>query len=164
MIADPNQSMMPCIFCEKECEVNQYPHNKNADIEKTGYDRAIVVHTYGNYGSQIVDGGLLSFVICDECFVKHSSKMLARDEKRINGTLTQIQVNARDYFIDWFNQILKHADEKNSYVKKIAPYFFNNAQLLNLNCEKYLTHHLKIIRQYARKQLNLPNGDENALL
>ena len=158
--ADPNSRSLPCVFCEKDCMLNEGMGKSNQDIEKQGYNKSVVIHTQGNYGSQIIDlGGILSFIICDECIIKHSPKMLYRETIR--------QENASEYFLNWFNSLTNDTTLSSnscgwpwSYIKDVAPYFLENEEL-ELNLEKYLTAANKFVRDFIKKKLQQKDNTLN---
>lgn len=88
--ADPDAKVMPCLLCGDYREAAT-PIESNHEIEHVGYDRAIACHTRGNWGSRVHDDcGVLSFIICDECAIKHAEKMLFRSYYDENGKLIQL--------------------------------------------------------------------------
>lgn len=117
---------IPCLLCEK-------PISKCYDEERgwvygdtyiamNNPLRAVAISTDGNYGSQVLDGDVLYFVICDACIVKHSHKMFHTPESRNRQEI----VNGRDYFEGWFKMLKEaphHQDSNDPYMLDIRPYF-----------------------------------------
>ncbi len=128
MKADPNSNVMPCLLCSKECEINEF-QDSNQAIEVSGYDKTVACHTHGNWGSQVHDEfGLLSFVICDRCIIKHSEKMLFRSyydatgNKTCDGEPSGYQVNAREMY-EKNHEAHMAKGPSECYVRDVAPYF-----------------------------------------
>ncbi len=119
MKADPDSKLMPCLMCGKECSINEFC-DSNQEIEKSGYDRTVACHTHGNWGSQVHDDfGVLSFVICDRCIIKHSERMLFRSYDGDGN-----QINARDMYKKNHEAHMKtNPPDSDAYVRDVAPYF-----------------------------------------
>lgn len=140
---------MPCVFCEKDCKINDLrgaPTNQK--IEQSGYDRAVVIHTVGNYGSQVLDGDTLSFVICDACVVKHSPKMLYKD----NYSKEKEQKNAVESYIKWYKSLLQYSTS-DSYLKDVLPYFKPLIEMGLVEPEKFLTCSHNLIRDFVKEKM-----------
>ena len=128
---------IPCLMCEKDVPMG-HPNTTLADIKKSNFDQGVECRTYGNYGSQVWDmSGIIYFVICDGCLVKHSSKMLVeeRDDSRsaeefaavLEGKNPEPQYkpirNARDHYDEWFKWLDEKYQDGDSYYDDVSPYF-----------------------------------------
>lgn len=140
---------LPCLLCEKSVELETIPGEEPtaAAIVQSNFDRgAHSKHgwTYGNYGCQVIDmSGVLHFVICDGCIIRHSGKMLyvpSLPVKDVEGRYVweatpgggghvkhedgPIEV-ARDHYEKWFEWLKKKyaSEPDDEYMKDVAPHF-----------------------------------------
>lgn len=135
--AEVDGKEIPCLMCEKDVSIGN-PDSTLADIEKSNFDYGVECRTYGNYGSQVWDmSGVIYFVICDGCLIKHSDKMLLK--KRLPQTAEEMSSimqgggnpkprydpvrNARDHYDEWFKWIDEKYDDGDSYYDDVSPYF-----------------------------------------
>lgn len=116
----------PCLLCEKDI----HPEGGEVTIDGSQHEwilhpnhralphRAVAVHTYGNYGSQVLDDTFpLYFYICDSCVVRNSHKMLQMDDGKVK--------NAREVFDTWFTELHQtNGDgELDSFLESVKGYF-----------------------------------------
>lgn len=111
----PTDNKIPCIICDKIISMEYYLDSNLSLIAQTPFDRGVECRSPGNYGSQVHDlSGVLHFVICDECIIRNSHKMLLLDEN-------DQMISARDHYDGWFKRL--NLDLQDNYYKDIAPYF-----------------------------------------
>lgn len=82
---------IPCVICEQQLEMADPPNrpwvrvsyehriNEIPTTHIANPSKGISVSTCGNYGSQVLDGDVLYFFICDECVLINGHKMFFRD-------------------------------------------------------------------------------------
>ena len=135
--AELDSKTIPCLLCEQDVQMEQ-PDTSLADIEKSNFDQGVECRTHGNYGSQVWDtSGVIYFVICDGCLVKHSAKMLVK-ESDYSSPAEDFAIamrgenpapkykpirNARDHYDEWFKWLNEKYEKGDSYYDDVSPYF-----------------------------------------
>lgn len=125
----PSDQSIPCLICEEEVDVCFHPDTNLTKIAITPFSRGVHCATHGNYGSQVHDmHGVLHFVICDRCVIRHSNKMLFTPNGRPPRDHDPDLKNAQEMFINWWESLEAEVSEEerqrsNSYYNDVRPYF-----------------------------------------
>jgi len=137
--AELDSKTIPCLLCERDVQMGTgHPDASLADIEKASFDLGVECRTYGNYGSQVWDmDGILFFVLCDECVIRHSHKMIVKERDHsqtkeefaaiLEGKTPEPKYkpvrNARDHYDEWFAWLNEKYQDGDSYYDSVSPYF-----------------------------------------
>lgn len=125
MKADLDGNTLPCIICGDERGPNTYNmfNSTNREVFQNSFDRAIIIHTPGNFGSQVHDmSGYLTFIICDKCVIKKSEYMLHSNHDKSDKDNFNLR-NAREYFEEWRDFIRDSDNIGKSYRETVLSYF-----------------------------------------
>lgn len=137
---------MPCLTCEQPVMLGQHERDEGktvADIVASNFDFGVHCSTGGNYGSQVLDmDGMLHFVLCDRCVIRHSAKMLHEPRTlrppfsphlMVEGLKPDPLENARDHYEKWLTQLWRPAEDEfaddgsravnDDYLKTISEHF-----------------------------------------
>lgn len=112
-----DDTSIPCLKCDKKVDI--YHNMTAAELPSASLNKGIEVRTFGNYGSQVHDmSGTLHFVLCDECVIRTSHKMVHSPP----DLYPKAAQNGRDYFEEWREDIIRRPDG-HQYNLDVLPYF-----------------------------------------
>lgn len=80
-VEDPRETtIVPCFVCGKWLD--------RVDDEPMQPSLGVICDTLGNYGSRVLDGERVRFIVCDECLTERTARTRQVNVKRIRSETT----------------------------------------------------------------------------